>query len=228
MQDDTYLIVDAGWEAAAKPVRLEAKSKDRVDFTVDKVKFKSDLIPAELLIARFFSSEHDAVQQAEAAVAAAGQALDDLYEEHGGDEGLLVELFGEKTRIARKDVAAKLKDKSLEADEKTALREYLDALDAESAAKEALRTTEEDLNEKAAAKYGNLTKQEIQTLVIDDKWIRHIASAADTELQRLASTLSGRIKELAARYERPLDELTALTARLSSRVNEHLRKLVAT
>jgi type I restriction enzyme M protein len=59
MQDDVYLIVHSGWVEAAKPRIIvdtkEQKSKDAPDFTVGKQKFKSDLIPAALLIAIYFA-----------------------------------------------------------------------------------------------------------------------------------------------------------------------------
>jgi len=225
MQDDTYLIVDAGWDTAAEPVRLDAKSKDRVDFTIGKDKFKSELIPAELLIARFFAAEQAAVQDAEAAVAAAGQVLDEMYEEHGGDDGVLSDLFGEKTRIARKDAAARLKEKGVDPDEKAALTGYLKALDAEATAKEKLKAAEEALNTKIATKYGKLASDEIQALVIDDKWLHQVAAATDSELQRRSSTLAGRLKELTTRYDQTLPSLTATALTKTSAVEGHLTKM---
>jgi type I restriction enzyme M protein len=228
MQDDTYLIAGVGWQAAAKPVRLEAKSKDRADFTVERAKFKSELIPSELLIARFFASDYDAVQQAEAAVARQVQALDDLCEEHGGDEGLLVDLFGEKTRIPRKDVVARLREKGLDDGEKRALVAYLAVLDAEANAKQSLKAAEERLNAKVSAKYGELTEEEVQALVIDEKWIDHVIFASDAELRRLASTLSGRIKELAARYADTLPALVTTAAAKAQAVSNHLNRMGVT
>jgi type I restriction enzyme M protein len=225
MQDDTYLVVDAGWYTAAKPVRLDSKTKDRVDFTIGKDRFKSELIPAELLIARFFAAEQAAAQDAEASIAAAAQALDEMYEEHGGDDGVLSDLFGEKTRIARKDAAAKLKEKGLDPDEKTALTAYLKALDAEGTAKEKLKAAEEALNTKVAAKYGKLTTEEIQILVVDDKWLHQVAAATDTELQRLSSTLAGRLKDLATRYDQTLPALAAAALAKTHAIENHLKKM---
>ena len=171
---------------------LEPKSKDRVDFTVGRDKFKSELVPAELILDRFFAEEHAAVQDAEATKASAGQELEDLYEEHGGEDGLLADLFGDSTRISRTNAAKALKQTELEPEEKDALTQYLGALDAEKDAKAKLKAAEEELNAKVAAKYGELTLEEIQGLVIDDKWLQHAATAADAELQRMLNTLTGR------------------------------------
>jgi type I restriction enzyme M protein len=225
MQDDTYLIVDANWDTAAKPVRLDTKSKDRVDFTIGKDKFKSELIPAELLIARFFAAEQTAVKDTEASVAAADQALDEMYEEHGGEDCLMEKTFGEKTRIARKDAVSRLKEKGLDPDEKVALTVYLKVLDAEGTAKGKLKAAKEALNAKVATEYGKLSADEIQTLVIDDKWLHQVAAATDTELQRLSSTLAGRLKDLATRYDQTLPTLAVTVLSKTHAVENHLKKM---
>jgi type I restriction enzyme M protein len=60
LQDDVYLVAQAGWVDAAKPRGIvetrEQKSKEQPDFTVGRQKFKSDLIPAVLLVARYFAA----------------------------------------------------------------------------------------------------------------------------------------------------------------------------
>ncbi|VUZ84186.1 XRE family transcriptional regulator, partial [Candidatus Methylomirabilis lanthanidiphila] len=93
MQDDVYLIVHAGWVDAAKPRLIvetkEQKSKEQPDFTVGKQKFKSDLIPAALLVARHFAAEQASIEALESTLGALEQQLDELKEEHGGEGGLL-------------------------------------------------------------------------------------------------------------------------------------------
>ena len=78
MQDDVYLIVQRGWMDAAKPRLIvetkEQKSKEQPDFTVGKQKFKSDLIPAALLIARYFAAEQAAIESAGSRTRRAGAA----------------------------------------------------------------------------------------------------------------------------------------------------------
>jgi len=96
MQDDVYLIVHGGWAEAAKPRLIvetkEQKSKEQPDFTVGKQKFKSDLIPAALLVARYFAAEQAAIEAVEAELGTLEQKLDELKEEHGGEGGLLEEV----------------------------------------------------------------------------------------------------------------------------------------
>ena len=74
MQDDCYLIADAGWKAGALPREIrQVKNKDgklawpeKEDFRRGKRRFKSDLIPAAILIARYFAAERDAITALEA------------------------------------------------------------------------------------------------------------------------------------------------------------------
>jgi len=69
MQDDVYMIVTDGWREAAK-LRLiiednEKKAKERPDFTFGKLKYKAELIPTALVIARYFAAEQTAIEKLE-------------------------------------------------------------------------------------------------------------------------------------------------------------------
>jgi type I restriction enzyme M protein len=227
MQDDTYLIVDGGWAGAATPVKLAAKSKDRADFTVGKDKFKSELIPAPLLIARFFPTEQAAVDEAEAALAVVTQQLDEQHDEHGGDEGLLSDLFVDRTRISKRAVADRLKASDLEADEEALLMAYQEILEDEAAVRTKVNAAKTALEAKVAAKYGELSVEEIQALVIDDKWLAAVSSVVQSELNRLAHVLAQRLQQLETRYATPLPTLVARTDELATRVGEHLRQMGA-
>ena len=100
MQDDVYLIVSDGWREAAKPRLIvedkEKKTKEKPDFTVGKMKYKAELIPTALIIARYFAADQAAIEKLEAEVAAIEQELEEMAEEHGGEEGLLEEAKNDK------------------------------------------------------------------------------------------------------------------------------------
>jgi type I restriction enzyme M protein len=234
MQDDVYLIAQAGWSEAAKPRQIvetkEKKSKEQPDFTVGKRKFKSDLIPASLLVARYFAAEKAAIEAVEAALSALEQKLDEQKEEHGGEGGLLEEVVDEKGKISKKDVAARLKEIRRDpdaADERKALSEYGEVLDQQAATKDRLATAQEALEAKVAAKYGQLTEPEIKALVVDDKWLARLAADVQAELDRVSQTLTDRIRQLAERYANSLPKLTDEMALLAARVDAHLKKMGA-
>jgi type I restriction enzyme M protein len=59
-----------------------------------------------------------------------------------------------------------------------------------------------------AAKYKALSEDEIKALVVDDKWLAALAGDVQTELDRIAQGLSGRVKELAEGLNHGLDGLS--------------------
>ena len=91
MQDDVYLIAADGWLAANRLRLLEPKSKEQADLTLGKLKYKADLVPPALIVARCFSAEQAALD----ALGAEGEVLagqmEEMIEEHGGEDGLLQE-----------------------------------------------------------------------------------------------------------------------------------------
>jgi type I restriction enzyme M protein len=241
MQDDCYLIAAAGWKAGAQPREIrQVKNKEgklvwpeKEDFKKGKRRFKSDLVPSALLIARYFAAERDAIAAIEAELAGIEQQLDEKREEQSGEEGLLAEVVegeGEKQKVNAKTVKTRLKEIGRDPDyveERQALEDYSAFLDQQTDAKARLKAAQEDLEAKLDAKYPTLTEDEIKTLVVDDKWLATIAAAVQGELDRVSQTLTGRIRQLAERYATPLPQLTGEVATLAARVDGHLKKMGA-
>nr|AJF34375.1 Type I restriction-modification system, DNA-methyltransferase subunit M [uncultured bacterium] len=239
MQDDCYLISDAGWQAGAQPREiLQVKNKDGKlawpeahDYKKGKRRFKSDLIPAPILIARYFTVERDAIEALEAQMADVEQQLQEMMEENSGEEGLLVEVIegeGDKQKITAKAVKARLKEIGKDpdyADERKALQDYAVLLDKQTVIKAKLKAAQDDLEAKLDAKYPKLTEDEIKQLVVDDKWLATLADAVQSELDRVSQTLTGRIQDLAERYEKHLPELIKTADSCSTRVQNHLKSL---
>ena len=135
-----------------------------------------------------------------------------MAEEHGGEGGLLEDAKNDKDKLTKASVAARLKEIGKAdpdtADERKVLQDYLALIeqDADTGAK--LKAAQDALMAKVAAKYGQLTEDEIKTLVVDDKWLATLAAAVQGELDRVSQTLTGRIRQLAERYATPLPKLT--------------------
>jgi len=64
--------------------------------------------------------------------------------------------------------------------------------------------------------------------VVDGKWMARLTVAVRGELERVSQTLTGRLRELAERYETPLPELVDEVVTLSARVEEHLARMGVT
>jgi type I restriction enzyme M protein len=235
MQDDIYLIVYAGWLEATKPRLIveskEQKSKERPDFTIGKKKFKSDLIPAALLVSRYFAADYAAIETCEAELSRLEQQLEELKEEHGGEGGLLEEVAegeGDKRKITAKAVKTRLKEIGRDedyADERKMLESCGALLQEQTDAKSRLKASQEALEVKISAKYGKLTEAEIKTLVVDDKWRAQLAANVQNELDSVSQTLTDRIRQLADRYSTPLPQLTEEVRTLAARVDKHLSKM---
>ena len=72
---------------------------------------------------------------------------------------------------------------------------------------------------------GDLTVDEVKTLVVDDKWLATLAADVQTELDRVSQALTTRIRQLAKRYATPLPQLTQEVEALSATVDQHLQRM---
>ena len=241
MQDDAYLIAADGWVEGAQPreiVQVKDKNNKLIwpephDYLKGKRRFKSDLVPAPVLVARYFAAERDVIEALDNRLAVLGQQLDEMRQENSGDEGLLVEVIeGErdKQKITAKGVKARLKeigDDPLFSDERAALETSAGLLAEQTRAKAKRKATQEDLDQKVDAKYPKLAEAEIKTLVVEDKWMACLSGAIQGEVDRVSQNLSDRIRQLAERYATPLSNLRDEVEKLAARVDEHLEGMGA-
>ena len=241
MQDDAYLVAADGWVKAAQPREIvQVKNKDNKltwpephDYLKGKRRFKSDLVPAPILVARYFPAERDAIETLDKQIDTLDKQLDEMREENNGEEGLLVEVIegeGDKEKITAKAVRARLKeigDDSVYADERGGLEAYAALLEQQTEAKAKRKAAQEDLDKKIDAKYPKLTEAEIKALVVDDKWMARLTGTVQGEIDRVSRTLTGRIRELAERYATPLPTLVNEVATLARRVDDHLTRMGA-
>ena len=216
MQDDVWMITLEGWQAVQM-------SKPNVD-----------LIPTALVVARYFAAEQQAVEALEAERDAITRQMEELDEEHGGEGGLLEEGKTDKGKLTAKSVKDRLK--ALQAltvraeiadaqDEIKALKAYAALLEQEATASKKAKDAQKALDAKVAAQYAHLTVAEIQTLVVQDKWLASLTASVQSELDRVSQALTGRIRQLAERYATPLPALGDEVELLAGRVGEHLKAM---
>ena len=239
MQDDVYLIAADGWVKASKPRAViedkQKKIKETADLTIKKNKYKMDLIPPALLIARYFAEEQETIEMLAAKQSTAVSALEEYIEEHAGDEGLLTEATNNSGNITTSSVKARLKtlvpdmltlhETQDNDDERDALEHCLSLIDVKSKADKAVKDAQLDLDTQVLAHYATLTEDEIKVLVVEDKWIASIHAAIKGEVQRLTRALTGRVQELEERYADPLPDLASEVDEFSVKVEAHLQKM---
>jgi type I restriction enzyme M protein len=219
LQDDCYLIAADGW--IAKPSRIletdkKGKTKDRG--------WTCDLVPKPLIVSRYFAKEQAAIDAQQAELESTAAALTELEEEHGGEEGVL----GALDKISKAEVSARLKEIKADKDAKdeiAVLKKWLKLSTEETELKRAIREAEATLDDLAYEKYPKLTEEQIKTLVVDDKWLTALAVSVQGELDRVSQTLTGRIKQLAERYDKPLPQILKKVDILATKVDGHLKKM---
>ncbi|NUQ62840.1 MAG: type I restriction-modification system subunit M [Pirellulales bacterium] len=236
MQDDVYLIAADGWADAAQPRAViddkERNIKETPDLAVGagrtSKRYKMDLIPPALIVARYFAKEQAAIDEAQARADEATQMLEEFVEENTGEEGLLEDAANDKGSVTKSGVNVRLReigDDPEFAEEQRALEMCLKLLETEALAKKAVKTLQEKLDQQVLEKYPKLTVTEIKTLAVDDKWFVSIESSMEGEVQRLTQQLAARVKELEERYAQPLAALEREVEAFGQRVEGHLNKM---
>ena len=231
MQDDCYLIAapieqGGGWKATTYRVIEARKNKEgKVVREVDKG-WACDLVPKPLIVARYFAEAQAAIIKLEADLESLTAQLNELEEEHGGEEGA----FAELEKVTLNTVRARLKELAKEGGDLTSeefqvITRYAELGAQEVELKRALREAEEALDKLAYAQYPKLTEAEVQTLVVDDKWFAALEAAIHGEMERISQALTQRVKELAERYEAPMPQMVSRVAELEAKVNQHLERM---
>jgi type I restriction enzyme M protein len=105
------------------------------------------------------------------------------------------------------------------------LHRYFRLMDERSDLKSRIKAAEDALDQQAHDHYPKLTEAEVQTLVVDDKWLPRLAADFAAELERVAGRLTGRLGELTERYATPLPALEQEVDALAARVAGHLRRM---
>ena len=210
LQDDAWMIVTDGWQA------------------VQNGQPNTDLIPPALVVARYFAQAQKAIEQLEAERDVVSRQMEELDEEHGGEEGLLAEGKTDKGKLSAKSIKDRIKfitaDRDFK-DEMVMLKTYAALIEQEAMASKKVKDATKALDTQVAAQYSQLKPADIKTLVVQDKWLAALATSVQGELDRVSQALTGRIKQLAERYATPIPQLTAEVETLAARVNEHLKTM---
>ena len=219
MQDDCYFIASEGWKAEThRVIETDNKGRER-----DKG-WVCDLIPKALIVARYFFEEQAVIDQLVVALDRVTARLTEMEEEHGGEDGA----FAELDKVNKANVASRLKeikgDKDT-TDEAAALNDWLKLNNQDAGLKKYLKEAEAALDSQAYALYPDLTESEVETLVVDDKWLAALDAAIHGEMDRVSQQLTQRVKELAERYEIPLPRMLRCAAKLEAKVNRHLETM---
>jgi type I restriction enzyme M protein len=232
MYDDVFLIMNDGWVDAAKPRKTIEDKERKLTETPDLIvgsgrsatKYKMDLIPPALVVARYFADEQAEVDTLSAVAEEASRAVEEYIEEHAVEDGLLAEamddgkiskvLTSTRLKVARHDGA--------DSEEIKALQHLIELYNDEAVAKKAAKDAQAALDLATLKKYGNLTMPEIKQLVLDNKWVGTIRDRVTDEVEALTLTLVARIQQLGERYAETVGQLDGTLKVLDAKVVGYL------
>ena len=235
MSDDVALIMGDGWLNAARPRQTIDDKERKFSETPDLVigagrsaqKYKTDLIPPSLIVARHFAAQQAQVDEFNAKAEDATRAIEEYVEEHAVEEGSLSYAI-EDDKVTKATVTARLRDtkaEHAEAEETKALQHAIALYNAEASAKKVAKDSEAAVDLAALKQYGALTVNDVRQLVLDDKWKAAVIERVETELDSLTLALVARIQQLGERYDQTLGDLEQEFARIDSLVKTGLAEL---
>jgi type I restriction enzyme M protein len=237
MQDDVFVISDYGWKAGHEVYRITKSTKDKNDKTKTKEiegleGIESKLIKPVLIIDRYFVSEKAEIETLESQRDTLVSQMEEMEEEHGGEDDLMIGAKNDKDKITVAGVKDQLKKissdslwKRADEEEIKVLKSYLKLADNLADLNKKIKDLQKALEVKVWSQYKELSEVDIKTIVVDDKWIKMMDTAINTEMQRISQRLTQRIKELAERYDRPLPLQLEELKLMEEKVNAHLAKM---
>jgi len=233
MHDDVFLIMQDGWVDAVKP-RLAIEDKDRKlsedpDLVIGSgrkaTKYKLDLIPPALIVARYFADEQVRLDELVVEAEAAEQAVDEYVEENGGEEGLLAGAMDDY-KISKALATARLREASqgdeADPDEIAALEHLIQLYSDEATAKKAAKEAQVSRDRDTLNKYGDLAEADVQAIVLDDKWAAAVRAQIAGEVNSLTLALVARIQQLGERYVDTVGALRIELEQFEAKVTKHL------
>ncbi|KAF0971226.1 MULTISPECIES: type I restriction-modification system subunit M [Gordonia] len=235
MHDDVYLIMSDGWLDAAKPRKTIEDKVRKLSETPDLVvgkgrgatKYKMDLVPPALIVARYYAAEQAELDELNAAAGDATRAVEEYIEENGTEDGPLAEAMDDG-KVTKALVSGRLrtaKREGADPDEAESLQQLLKLYDAEADAKKAAKDAQAELDQVTLSMYGDLTTSDVKALVLDAKWQSAIAHRIDGRVEALTLNLVDRILLLGERYASTIADLDSELQKLEDRVSRHLEAI---
>lgn len=229
MSDDVYLLVQDGYKAIRD---IEVFKKTTVKKKKDGTETKQEketgwdgkLVPKALVIEMFFAAEQKAIDELETVIAAAQAELDEMIES-AEDDSIIGEVLKENGNLDKPGLKRKLKDRELDADDKTVLQNLQDLVTRVDEGTKTLKDLRTAIDTKARDQYPKLTDDQCVELLLERKWYRSLIGGVFALYTSVSHSIATRDTELAERYEKTLPELEAEVEAYASRVKGHLERM---
>ena len=227
MQDDVYAIIFDGWESGRDIEREMVKKKDG-SISGKMKSFEGRVIPKSLIIEQYFAKEKGDIEKLESERDDVLRLIEEMKEEHSGDEGLLTEVINDKGNISKADLQKRIKEikNDKEAtDELEILIQYEKLMAKEAKFNSELKAAMNVLDKLVYDRYEKLSIDEIKDLVVEKKWCQTIYEGIDAIYSAISHSLTNRIIELVERYEDTLPQIEEEVADYEAKVKSHLERM---
>lgn len=222
MQDDCYQVSAQGWTVELK----EPEKK-----TYNWKELECDLLPVDIVANRYFEDNLNEMKEVEAEISKIQSDIDSLAESEAADcksAAFPEKLFGDKPKLA--EVKAMIKSAESQKvghtpDQLRAWKKFVSLNNKMSVQKKVLAQYNSDLIDELKAKYEALTKSDVHSLVVNDKWLATLKSAFYEEHSKAIVRYENQIKAISERYAESLESLTLEADKLKVEVNGILRKM---
>ena len=154
--------------------------------------------------------------------------MDEMKEEHGGEEGLLAEVINEKGSISKGELQKRIKeikDDKEAAEELKMLQQYEKLMAKETKLNAEIKDAARVLDKLVYGQYEKLSSEEIKDLVVEKKWFWTIDEGIDAIYSAISHSLTNRIMELVERYEETLTQIEEEVVDFEAKVKSHLERM---
>jgi type I restriction enzyme M protein len=232
MHDDVFLIMREGWVGAAKPRKIGGDKDHKVAEEPDLVigsgksatKYKMDLVPPRIMIDAYYAEHQSHIDEVAVKAEGAALAIEEYTEEHAVEDGLLAGAIDDDkvTKVSTTKRLKEAREKGAEPDEIKALQHLNGLYAAEADAKNAVKAAQDEIDKTILKEYGNLTEDDVKSLVLEYKWRASVDRRITDEVDSLTLDLVERIRQLGKRYAETVGTLDVEIEKLELKVASHL------
>lgn len=217
MQDDLYLISRDGWTVSLQfPVSKSGKNKGQIKKTFNYDELECDLVPVNILVARYFAKEQADIDHKQQLVDAEQVAMESILEQWS--DAFEDVPFDTVNGNFIKEVKALVKAADKKDDNLPIWKDFLKHDSSKEKFKKELAEQRKVLTIAVRSKYNTLTDEEIRNMVFYDKWMPTLCNCLQSLMTTAQQDIITNITALNERYDVTLPEMQSET--------DHYRTLV--
>ena len=145
--------------------------------------------------------------------------------EDAEDGSIIYDVLSDKGKLKKTDLKAKLKDKTLDAEDRVILQKLQTLADRVDEGTKTIKGLRAALDKKTRGQYPKLTDDQCVELLLNRKWYRTLISGIYALYTAVSHRIAERVTELSERYEQTLPELENEVTTLETKVKSHLERM---